>query len=187
MQAHEYFYADNEDTVDYWIMFRQDVTCIQSSLLLISDILYESVLPSWRTMLDAAFNLVNFEEEPLCTGDVCVHRFCQGLVHQLATFVEQCAHTVDTLNPQNSVPHDQQRTEEAFADALLSVFAFGSHFLGEEQCRDRDIPAMMDTLRPFAPSPFPTQLHEALRQHDHIWLHTFGEVAVAGNEEEDLE
>jgi hypothetical protein len=181
--------------VDYGVAFRHDVEVMSSSLLLMGEVLLPgtvgsySLPESWRPLLEGALALLDFGEEPLSTGDVCIHESCQAALHTMATFVEHCADrvsAVDNLSPDE--PLQMRRGAEAFAMAMLTVFAFGAHFLDAEQCRDRNLPAMVGSLQQVIArgatgelqTDIPVQLQAALRQHtEHIWLHTMGTVHAA--------
>ncbi len=201
----ELYYTElvpGQPEVDYGGAFREDVELMYSSLLLMGEVLLprnggaHSLPESWEPMLQCALNLLDFGEEPLSTGDVCIHEGCLTALHTMATFVEHCATRVwgdgpaalEVIRRSADARLHARRSVEAFATALLTVFAFGAHFLDAGQCRDRNIPAMVAFLQQVVArgatgelqTDIPVQLQTALRQHSqHIWLHTMGTVQAA--------
>lgn len=199
-EQEQYLYTTNDDgTVDYADAFRNDVYAAMSALELIEDVLFPVEPPhpprpaapvvalprSWLNMLHTAWSLLDFTEEPLSQGDVCVHHHCQQLIHHLALYTGECAAAIDRIDREtrNTTRRGAVDTVEAFGNALLAVFAFAQHYLSPEQCTDRGIPAMVHTLQhhlAHRTAPFPTDLAAALNQHtQHIWLHTFGTPTIA--------
>lgn len=197
-EQEQYLYTTNDDgTVDYADAFRNDVYAAMSALELIEDVLFPVEPPhpprpapvvalprSWLNMLHTAWSLLDFTEEPLSQGDVCVHHHCQRLIHHLALYTGECAAAIDRIDRSDRTARRAAvDTVEAFGNALLTVFAFAQHYLSPEQCTDRGIPAMVHTLQhhlAHRTAAFPADLAAALNQHtQHIWLHTFGTPSIA--------